>query len=145
MDYTPLIPYFQNCLLTFAIIFAVTSVVGYVIMRNTNTSFLNEQTPSLVVSTILAIFLGVIGLFVFTYNLNDQTNQRIVKSNIEAKYDVVISNVQGVRQDKTASLYKATIVSNKDQKAYNISLLIANDGTPSIINENGFNAEMVAR
>ena len=141
MEYTPLISYFDNFLLTFAITFAVASVVCYALMRARD---LGEQTSSLIASTAIAAILGVAAL-AFTYNSNDGANKQIVKSNVEAKYDVAISNIRGVRQDDTASLFTAHITSNKDQSAYSISLIIANDGTPSIVNENGFNAETVAR
>lgn len=145
MDYTPLIAEYNNFILAAAIGFSISSVVFYFLfLRFGGMTF---ETPASIISISL-LFAAAIAIgagFVFSYMPNYSANTEIVKSNVESKYDVIVSNVSQVKGDEDAKIFDASIISNRDETAYRVMMVIAADGTPSIINADGLDAKTLQR
>ena len=144
MDYTQLIPEYANFLLITGATFAITSAIAFVLIRLSNSSY-NDPLAASIISLVVAFVLSVSCGYTAGWAVNRADNLQIVKDNVEAKYDVAVSNVEKVTGDDDAYMFSAAIISTKDHSARDVTLLITNDGTPSIMDTDSFKAETVKR
>ena len=145
MDYTPLIAEYNNFILAAAVGFSISSVVFYYLFLKFGSMTFDTMVSIITVSLLCAAIIAGGTGFAFSYAPNVSANTEIVKSNVEAKYDVTVSNVAKTKGDEDADIFDASIVSNRDESAYNVMLVIAADGTPSIINAAGLDAKTLQR
>lgn len=145
MDYHALVPEYANFVLPAAIAFAITSAVAYPLMRRYGGYTFGDMGISLFCALVIACCTAGGAGYAFSYYPNQEENIQTVKDSVAARYDASISNVKKLEADNDATKFSASLVSNRDQSAHEVMVLIAPDGTPTLINTPGFDATAIRR
>jgi hypothetical protein len=141
MTYSPLIPAVELSALWLAVTAAVIAVPMYFAMMRHGSLYILGKAVNAGISLFVGAMIGsLVGITVYLFYALP-TNAGTVERNVEQKYDVSVSDVYTTR----GSTYAATITDNGNKSARNVEVLIASDGTPTIISADGFDPAQLQR